>query len=107
MGLLYFGADSQTIGLLKTIVEKVNTMSAEIDMLRTAVQKESDVVQSAIVLLNGISDRIKAAGADTAALAEVAADIDTQRNALAAAVAANTPAEEPPALPPATPPAGP
>jgi len=77
-------------------------MSKELDDLTAAVAAEDKVIDSAILLINGIADRIKAAGTDPAALAVLTADIQAKGTALAAAVAANTPA-----APPATPPADP
>jgi hypothetical protein len=66
-------------------------MSAELDQLTSQVHANTSVVQSAVALINGISNRIKAAGADPAALQALTAELDQQDQALAAAVAANTP----------------
>ena len=70
-------------------------MSAELDALTAQVHANTNVVQGAVALINGISDRIKAAGADPAALQALTTELDTQDQALAAAVAANTPATPP------------
>ncbi len=66
-------------------------MSAELDQLTAQVHANTSVVQSAVALINGISDRIKAAGTDPAALQALTAKLDQQDQGLAAAVAANTP----------------
>lgn len=88
--------DAWTDGLASMIAAKlkgaVQAMSGSLNTLAAQVHHNSDVVQSAIVLINGISDRIKAAGADPAALQALTQELDTQDQALAAAVAANTPA---------------
>jgi hypothetical protein len=59
--------------------------------LQAAVQAEDTVIQSAVTLINGIADRIAAAGTDPAALQALTDDINMQAQALAAAVTANTP----------------
>jgi len=71
-------------------------MSAELDALTAQVHTNTNVVQGALALINGISDRIKAAGADPAALQALTSELDQQDQTLAAAVAANTPAAPPP-----------
>lgn len=65
-------------------------MSA-MDDLKAQVAANTSVVKSAIVLINGIADRIAAAGADPAALAALTDSLKNDDAALAAAVAANTP----------------
>lgn len=78
--------------LLILILKKEYDMSQEMDDLKAAVANEGTAVQSAIVLLNGLSAQIAATAGDPAAAAALAADVNTQAAALAAAVAANTPA---------------
>ncbi len=65
---------------------------ADLTALTTKVQETADVEQSAIVLLGSLSDLIKAAGTDPAKLAELTAQLDTNKAQLAAAIVANTPA---------------
>jgi hypothetical protein len=61
------------------------------------VQNNRDVIQSAIVLINGIADRVKAAQSDPGALQALADELSSQDADLARAVAANTPAQSAPA----------
>jgi peptidoglycan hydrolase CwlO-like protein len=68
-------------------------MATELENLRAQVQNNRDVIQSAIVLINGIADRVKAAQSDPGALQALADDLSSQDTALAQAVAANTPAQ--------------
>lgn len=67
-------------------------MSTQTDALQASVTKETTVEQSAIVLLNSLSQQIKDAGTDPVALANITAQIDANSTALAAAIVANTPA---------------
>jgi prefoldin subunit 5 len=60
--------------------------------LQAAVAAEDTVIQSAVTLLNGIQAQIAALTPDQAAIDALAADVQTQTQALSAAVAANTPA---------------
>ncbi len=69
----------------------INIM-ATLDALVAQVAANKTVIDSAIVLINGIAARIAAAGADPAALAALVDDLKASDSALAAAVAANTPA---------------
>lgn len=76
-------------------------MASKLEELQAAVAAETTVVNSAITLLNGISQRIADAVAaaragDDAALTVLAGDIATETAALAAAVAANTPGQPTP-----------
>ena len=75
-------------------------MSAELEALEAQVKENEEVEQSALVLINGLADRVKeladevaAAGADPAKLVALAAELDASAANLAAAVVANTPAE--------------
>ena len=68
------------------------SIMATLDALAAQVAANKTVIDSAIVLINGIAARIAAAGADPAALAALVDDLKASDSALAAAVAANTPA---------------
>jgi hypothetical protein len=68
-------------------------MSKELDDLTTEVSETKTIVASAVTLINGINDRITAAGVDPAKLAALTSDLDASSKALADAVAANTPAD--------------
>jgi hypothetical protein len=65
---------------------------ALLDDILSDVQDEATVVASVVTLLTNLSDALKAAGTDPVKLAAVKAQIDTNKQAMAAAVAANTPA---------------
>lgn len=64
---------------------------AAIDDLQAAVTAEDTVIDSAVVLLNGIPALIAAAGVDPAKLAALQSDITAKTTALSAAVLVNTP----------------
>jgi len=71
-------------------------MAADFAALEAEVARVSDVNASAIALLNGIAQRITDAVAadnlaDNTETAKLAADLQSQSDALAAAVTANTP----------------
>lgn len=70
-----------------------------LDDLTNAVSSENSVIDSAVTLLTGLSDQLKAAGADPAKLQGLQAAIEQRTASLAAAVAANTPAPTPSAPP--------
>ena len=69
-------------------------MSAEFDALRANVAAQATVIDSVITLLNDLKARLDSALAanDTAALQQLADDIDANTRRLAEAVVANTPA---------------
>lgn len=66
-------------------------MSAELDALTLEVADTNTIMQSAIVLIQGLAAQLQAIANDPAAILQLAADLDAQSDALAAAVAANTP----------------
>jgi hypothetical protein len=68
-------------------------MADEMVKLETEVSETKTVMQSAIVLLQGLKQRLDEAGTDKAKLDALANDLDVHTNDLAAAVTANTPAE--------------
>jgi len=76
-----------------------NKMSVEFDALTAAVAKNHDTIESALVLIAGIKDRLDAAGVDPAKLAALSADLAAEDDKLASAVVANTPAESGPPTP--------
>jgi TolA-binding protein len=75
---------------LKKMEEAVARLTASVSALTT-------VDQSAITLINGLSQQIRDLSADPAALNALADQLDAQASDLSAAVTANTPAtpEEP------------
>lgn len=68
---------------------------ADLSALQSEVQQNGDVVQSAITLLQGLSQQLSDAAAsnDPAAVQAIVDQLDTQTQQLADAVAANTPAD--------------
>jgi len=78
------------IGL--AIMERLDTMSKEVDDLTAQVTANTGTINSAIVLINGIADRITAAGVDPAKLTALTTELKAKDDELAAAVTANTPA---------------
>lgn len=77
---------------LARIEGKQNTMSAELDTLTTEVSETNTVVDSAIVLLKGLKERLDAAGTDPIKLKELSDSLNSQQEKLATAIAENTPA---------------
>lgn len=82
----------EAIALLRSVIKKENRMSKELDDLTVQVKANTDAEQSAVVLLGQLSALITAAGTDPVKLKQLAADLDTSKQALAAAIVANTPA---------------
>ena len=78
--------------MLAYLIERFETMSAELDALTAQVKSNSDLLDSATALINGIADRITAAGVDPAKLKALTDELKAKDDALAAAVTANTPA---------------
>jgi len=66
-------------------------MSEEFDVLTAQVKANTEVIESAIVLINGIADRIEEAGIDPAKLTALTDELRAKDAALAEAVTANTP----------------
>lgn len=64
---------------------------SELDNLTAQVAGNRSAIDSAVVLINGIADRITQAGTDPAKLAALTADLKSEDDTLAAAVVANTP----------------
>jgi hypothetical protein len=87
-------AGPKTTDLLNLILTGVTKMAGELDALTAAVQRNSDVEDSAIVLLQGLKAALDAAIAsgNPAALTALSTTIGAKADALAAAVVANTPA---------------
>ncbi len=76
------------------IIQTLEKVMAELDDLKAAVAKETEVDESAIVLLQGLKAKLDAAIAagDPAALKALSDSLGTESQKLADAVAANTPA---------------
>jgi len=78
-------------GLAVSLIREKNLM-AQLDQLTADVQRQGDVVASAVTLLQGLKAALDAAGTDPTKLAALSAQIEAQTQSLADAVAANTPA---------------
>jgi hypothetical protein len=77
---------------LNNIIERLHKMSIEMDNLTAQVKANSDLLDSATALINGIADRITAAGVDPVKLQALTTELKAKDDVLAAAVVANTPA---------------
>lgn len=77
---------------LNLLTNMEQNMSAELDAVRAAVQKNTDAELAAADLLRRLSQLITDSINDKPALQQLAADVNSQADALAAAVTANTPA---------------
>lgn len=93
---VYFHSDPAVDRKLESILEAVTegfmAMSVELDRVKAEVTETKTIQQSAIVLLNSLSQMIRDHIDDPAALTAIADDLDASGNELAAAVQANTPA---------------
>lgn len=78
--------------LTKSIHTKLNEMSPEVQRITQEVAELKTVNQSAVALLQSLSQLIRDNIDDKAALTQLANDIDAETNTLADAVTANTPA---------------
>lgn len=86
---------------LHNIAEGIAVMSQQLDDLKREVQESRQVTEGAITMIGGLADQIRELKEDPEALEELAAELDAQQTALAAAITANTPVEQP--TPPAEP----
>ncbi len=78
---------------LKTLNGTLTTMSGSQNQALQALQQQvassDQVMQSAVTLIQGLADQIKAAGTDPAALQALTTALQQNADALASAVAAN------------------
>jgi hypothetical protein len=77
--------------------EMEKRIMAVLDDLTAEVEETKTGIDSAIVLLNGLSQLIKDAGNDPVKLKALTDQLDAKNKELAEAVVANTPSEPPPA----------
>jgi hypothetical protein len=96
---VYTHADEEILKLLRAIHAQGQAMALTLDDLKAKVQRNTTVAQSALTLIQGISQRLKDAAGDPAKIQALADELDATDIALADAVSANTPAE--PSVPPA------
>lgn len=78
---------------LDLIIERLHKMSVEFDNLTAQVKANSDLLDSATSLINGIAARIEAAGVDPVKLQALTTELKAKDDVLAAAVVANTPSQ--------------
>ncbi len=78
--------------LLETILEKENTMSAEIDRLTASVTALTTVDDSLVTLVGNLAQAIRDNATDPAALNSLADKLDAEASKVSTAVTANTPA---------------
>lgn len=76
---------------LDLILKQQGAIMAALDDLTAQVAQTKTVVDSAIALINGIADRIAAAGTDPQKLNDLTTSLKSETDSLAAAVASNTP----------------
>ena len=93
---LHPGVDSHVRDQLNRILNAIHhlekKLSTELQDLTTQVAETKTVIDSAIVLIQGIKAALDAAGSNPAALKALRDSLDTSEQALAAAIVANTPA---------------
>lgn len=90
--LRFEALDFKLAQILVAVTQTETHMSAEFDNLTAEVHQNTDVTQSAIVAFNGLAQQLRDAANDPIKINALAAELDANSNALAAAVAANTPA---------------
>jgi len=77
--------------ILGDIQRKEETMSVELDALTIQVTSNTDVENSAILLIQGIAAQLSAIKDDPAKIAALATSLKVSADNLAAAILANTP----------------
>lgn len=91
----YDKKQDEILALLRTIIQKEDQMSAELDALEAQVTENTTVEASAITLIQGIAAQLAAAAQDPAKVKALSASLKASSDSLAAAIAANTPAAAP------------
>jgi len=84
--------DAETARFL-ILKQEIKAMSEAWDAIREEVNRNRNVIESAVTLINGLADRIEEANdsQDPTAVDDLVAEIRASTDSLAAAVAANTP----------------
>jgi len=77
--------------ILNLTWKEVKKMSQELDDLTVEVTEMGTVIDSAILLIQGLAARLEEIADDPAAIRALATELDTQADELAAAVAAVPP----------------
>lgn len=89
---LVIRVDQTILALLTQLVQGEQKIMAILDDLTAQVTKNTDAEQSAIVLLTQLGDLLRNAGTDPTKIQAIITQLDSSKEALAAAVVANTPA---------------
>lgn len=79
--------------LLNRLTERLRRMEQELQRLTQEVQRNSDAVLSATELLNRLAQLIRDSADNPDQVRQLADQLQSQTDALAAAVATNTPAD--------------
>lgn len=90
---------AQVLNILRDGLKEISKMAGELERLTAEVAENTEVIASAVTLIEGLAEEIRNNAANPAKLNELADKLDAQSNALAAAVTANTPTP-PPVEPP-------
>jgi uncharacterized protein YqgV (UPF0045/DUF77 family) len=80
----------QVLSLLESVHEQGEHEMADLSALQVEVEENGDVINSAITLMNGLSQQIRDLADDPAAVLALADTLDANTQALANSVAANT-----------------
>lgn len=83
----------EILAALGRVEQSEEAQMADLAQLQQEVSENGDAVASAVALLGALSQQIRDAGTDPAALADLANQLDAQSSALAQAVVENTPAD--------------
>lgn len=84
--------DAKIIEILHLILKNQKTEMADLTELTAQVQKDTEVDQSAITLLQGLKKALDDAGTDPAKLKALSDQLASNTQSLADAITANTPA---------------
>lgn len=90
MGFLFNVIKPKIFNRLNQLERRLTYMLEE---LKKQVQANTDVIESAIILIEGLHSKLEAAGTNEAALKELKDSLAKETEKLAASVAANTDAE--------------
>lgn len=85
-------ASAYMLGRILYIDGKVKFLMKTLADIQAKVAAEKTVIDSAIVLLKGLADKVAALEPNQAAIDQLAADIQAQTDSLSSAVTENTPA---------------
>ena len=91
---LHHSSETAILEAITLLSQRIEIMSAALDRVQAEVTEMSAAVDSAIVLIEGLAQRIRDLATDPVALNAFADELDAKSNALAAAVVANTPTAE-------------